>query len=500
MKRFFVKRTAYSLRYKLLFIFFMAIVICFGVGMYNFLTTHFLLEDMVSFVETSQRFSDVQTNLNAIQDNIDNYLFSRSTQSLQSYYDNYNRLQSNSDLFRKQAASTISAVKFKNMDGLIQHYLTTAENVMMAKRTEKTNQYLLTYQQVTEEYRCLKEYIEGVMASDLQKSALEYNEMQVSIQQRTTASYVLFGVSIALIVLIVVTMSTSVTKPITQLASYAQRVAEGEYGITIEKNYSSSELSALYDAFSVMVRNTRLYLDGLTEKQNLENELAQQKIKALEVDNVLHQVQLKALHAQMNPHFIFNTINIGAKIAMMQGDNVVCDYLENAADVFRYNLRGLGETTLSSELDNVAAYMKLLTIRFGTKLTYTATVDGALNTDRYLLPRMTLQPLVENAFIHGISPCEDGGWIRVTVSARGNHAIVVISNSGKEFPRHQIEALYSVNDHQMEETPGHLSGIGLKNVIKRLQLQFQIEQPLEVVSESGQTKVFLSIPLVMGGG
>lgn len=495
MKLLWSKREPYSLKRTLLFTFFTAILICFGVGLYIFLTAMFLLEDMTTFVETSRRFSDAQTNLNAVQDDIDNYLFSRSTQSLRSYYDNYNKLQSNADAFRKLAASTNSAIKFKNVNGLIQSYLTTAEDVMMAKRTEKTSQYLHTYQQVTEQYRDLKEYIQGIMATDMQKSAQQYEEMQITIQQRTMVSYILFGISIVFIVFIVVTLSTTVTRPITRLADYAKRVALGEYDIVIEKDDSSRELSNLYGAFDIMVSNTRLYLDGLTERQNLADELTQQKIKGLEFDNVLHHAQLKALHAQMNPHFIFNTINIGAKVAMMQGDHVVCDYLETAADVFRYNLEGLSEATLTNELDNVAAYMKLLMVRFGAKLIYNVSVDSDVNTDKYLLPRMTLQPLVENAFIHGISPCEEGGRIRVDVNRREDHAVIVISNTGVEFPQQQIEALYANTDRKGEENSGHLSGIGLKNVIKRLQLQFQTEQPIQVVSVSGQTNVTLMVPL-----
>ncbi|MDL2217361.1 histidine kinase [Christensenellaceae bacterium OttesenSCG-928-M15] len=480
-----------SLRGTLLFIFSISVLICFGVGMYNFLSTRFLLDDMASFIESSQQLSEVQANLNAVQDEVDDYLFSRSSQSLQNYYDSYNLLWSSADGLGAQASYTNSGIKLKNLSGLIQHYLSKAEDTVSAKRNENTARYLALYEELTLEGSALNDYIQNIMAADLQEGALQYNEMKGLLQQRTILSYALFGVALALVIIMVVTLSTQVTRPITRLAEYAKSVAGGAYDIDIGEDESSSEVSRLYEAFDIMLRNTRQYLDGIAEKQGLENELYHQKIKALEMDNALQQAQLQALHAQINPHFIFNTINIGAKMAMMQGDDMVSEYLENVAEVFRYNLEGLDEATLTEELDNVTAYMRLLTVRFGSKLQYVHEVHKGMHTSAYLLPRMTLQPLVENAFIHGVQPCEDGGRICVEAMEKDGCAIITITNTGKQFPEEKIRALYS--DQDAESPRGHISGIGLKNVIKRLQLQFQMERPLEISMVNGETVVRLSL-------
>ncbi|MDL2235376.1 histidine kinase [Christensenellaceae bacterium OttesenSCG-928-L17] len=480
-----------SLRGTLLFIFLISVLICFGVGMYNFLSTRLLLDDMASFVESSQQLSEVQANLNAVQDEVGDYLFSRSSQSLQNYYDYNNLLFGNADELAQQATYTNSGIRLKNLSGLIEHYLLTAEETVSAKRIESTARYLSLYEELTAEGRALNDYIQNIMAADLQEGALQYDDMKALIQRRTMLSYTLFGVALALVVFMVVTLSTQVTRPIKKLAEYAQSVAGGTYDIDIGEDESSREVSHLYEAFDIMLRNTRQYLVGIAENQALENELYHQQIKGLEMDNALQQAQLQALHAQINPHFIFNTINIGAKMAMMQGDDPVSEYLENVAEVFRYNLEGLNEATLFEELGNVATYMQLLSVRFGAKLDFTLTVQEGMDTDSYLLPRMTLQPLVENAFVHGVQPCEDGGKIAVDAKEQNGRAVITITNTGMQFPEEKIRAIYSGTG--MASPPGHISGIGLQNVIKRLQLQFQMERPLEIFSANGETIVQLSL-------
>ncbi len=481
-----------SIRSTLLSTFLLAVLICFAVGLFNYLSTRLMLAEMTTYVTASRKLSAIQTNIQTVQDETDLYLFSRSTESLQRYYDGFNSVQSNAEDLLRGVEYTKTGIKLKNLAGMLRHYLQSSDATIVAKRNEKTDEYASYYQNMTTEYRYISAYIQNILTADLQESALQYDNMQASIQQRTVLSYFLFVVSIVLVVALVATLSHKVATPITRLAEYADNVAQGDYTVTIGKDDSSSELSRLYSAFNIMILNTRLYLHGLSEKQALESELAQQRIKGLETDNALKQARLLALHAQMNPHFIFNTINIGAKLAMLQGDDMLCDYLENAADVFRYNLEGLDEATLAEELSNVDAYMRLLTTRFGDKLRYSQYLDASVDTRQCRLPRMTLQPLVENAFLHGVAPCETGGIIRVEATTKDGNVLIVIANTGQRFPQRSIDALY-------KETPppdsgGHASGIGLGNVIKRLQLCFQTQRPLAVIFENGETRVTLTLP------
>ena len=110
-------------------------------------------------------------------------------------------------------------------------------------------------------------------------------------------------------------------------------------------------MSVLYRTFRLMAANIKGHVEELRQKQRIESALSEQKVNNLKMKNALRESELLALQSQVNPHFIFNTINIGAQLAMLHGDDVTCTYFQNAADIFRYNLRGLGmPCVLSSEL------------------------------------------------------------------------------------------------------------------------------------------------------
>ena len=478
-----------SLRHTLLFTYFIAAIICVMVGVYNFLSSQFLLQRMTTFAEVNQQLSEVQTMTQTFQDNISDYLFSRNSVSLQSYYDNQNRLEKIVEQLQDESGQ--QDIRYVNLGGNLSHYLSSAEDLIVAKRNQKNTEYVKYYESVSYDFRLINQYMQSLMASELQESSVQYYEMQQVVTIRTALSYGLFGASIFFVVFLLINLSNNVSRPITRLAGYARRVAEGDYSIDICLEQENLEFKQLYESFEVMVENTRLYLESLKEKQKLENELAQQQIMSLEKDNLLQEAELHALHAQMNPHFIFNTINIGAKIAMLSGDEVVCEYLENAADVFRYNLAGLDNATLEEELGNVEAYMKLLTTRFGPRLKFDVQVDETVALKGVTLPRMTLQPLVENAFVHGVNLIEEGGQILLKISSDKDDTIVVIANTGPEFPKEKIEALYT---EEFQEHRGHLSGIGLKNVYRRLQIVCRCQRPVEIVSADGWTQVRLKLP------
>lgn len=217
--------------------------------------------------------------------------------------------------------------------------------------------------------------------------------------------------------------------------------------------------------------------------------------------NALRESELLALQSQVNPHFIFNTINIGAKIAMLQGDKTTCTYLENAADIFRYNLNGLdSNATLKQEIENVVSYMYLLQVRFSDMVDFSLEAD---KTDSELMgllvPRMTLQPIVENAYIHGISEMEEGGKIRLRAWRKENLAYVEVSDNGRGISPEKIESILNGSQKRTAESDprkrGHTTGIGLDNVLKRLRLFFDRRDVMWIECSGGLTKFTLVFPI-----
>ena len=161
-----------SLRHTLLFTYFFAAIICVMVGVYNFLSSQFLLQRMTTFAEVNQQLSEVQTMTQTFQDNISDYLFSRNSVSLQSYYDNQNQLEKIVEQLQDQSRQ--QDIRYVNLGGNLSHYLSSAEDLIVAKRNQKNTEYVKYYESVSYDFRLINQYIQSLMASELQESSVQY--------------------------------------------------------------------------------------------------------------------------------------------------------------------------------------------------------------------------------------------------------------------------------------------------------------------------------------
>jgi LytS/YehU family sensor histidine kinase len=186
--------------------------------------------------------------------------------------------------------------------------------------------------------------------------------------------------------------------------------------------------------------------------------LANVRLQARERELRLHasEAELKALHAQIRPHFLFNALN--AVAGLIRKDPALADRtVERLADVLRYTLRRSenGFATLGDELEFVRAYLEVERARFGERLTFTVDVDPGLHG--LLVPTMTLQTLVENAVKHGPGARREGGLVAVSARLVDGYLRVAVEDDGPG-PRVEPRTL----------DPGGVGGYGLDNLARRL--------------------------------
>ena len=194
------------------------------------------------------------------------------------------------------------------------------------------------------------------------------------------------------------------------------------------------------------------------------------------------QAELRALQAQINPHFLFNSLN--TLYGTISRDNAEARRLVlNLADIFRYFLQS--DRTfipVSEELRIVRAYLEIEQLRLGPKLRTRVEADPAALAAE--IPVLSIQPLVENAVKHGVAARSGEGFVHLRIQAAEDRVSVSVTNSGEWAPPPSGDG---VDPH-----PG--SGIGLSNVRRRLTLCFGQESDLRVGSENGATGVGFSIP------
>jgi two-component system, LytTR family, sensor kinase len=208
-----------------------------------------------------------------------------------------------------------------------------------------------------------------------------------------------------------------------------------------------------------------------------------EQLRSVQMQGLVSQAELKALQAQINPHFLFNSLNT-LYGTIDRGNAEARRLVLNLADVFRYLLRS--DRTLieiEEELRIVRAYLEIEQLRLGAKLRTEINVDEA--SLRATIPLLSVQPLVENAVKHGVAPRTGTGFVRLDITSRLDVLTVTVSNSGE-------------CDSTALTASGLNGGIGLANVRRRLELCYGEQSSFLAEVEDGVTTVGFLLPLRVG--
>jgi sensor histidine kinase YesM len=279
--------------------------------------------------------------------------------------------------------------------------------------------------------------------------------------------------------------SLSITRPVHQLTKAANELSQGRFNQQIEVK-SNDEIAFLARTFDKMRININDLILEIQQKAQLEHELQQSKL-------LLKESQFRSLQSQINPHFLFNTLNTLSKKAYLDGAEETSDLIVSVAGLLRYNLKRIDRSvTLFEEVVVLNQYMEIQKARFSDRLQFKSDIDESCLHVK--IPGLTLQPIIENAVIHAIEPEENGGTISFRIKNDGPRVIIEIEDSGKGMSRVKVEQLLKGN---VVPNEGHSTGIGFQNVVKRLYLFYGTEELVTIDSREGQgTKVVIQIPKV----
>ncbi len=201
--------------------------------------------------------------------------------------------------------------------------------------------------------------------------------------------------------------------------------------------------------------------------------------------------QIQALQAQINPHFLNNTLEMMNWQARMSGDTVVPKMIEALGTVldYRMNRANVREIHLSQELQCVNAYFYIMSMRFGQRLRIERDIDEELLD--VMVPPLILQPLVENAIVHGVEAMANG-TIEVKVYHDTDCMYLEVRNTGKEITeetQRKIQAILEGNEAQIPREPGRHTSIGIQNVNRRIRLVYGESYGLTITQEQGEETV-----------
>lgn len=220
-----------------------------------------------------------------------------------------------------------------------------------------------------------------------------------------------------------------------------------------------------------------------------------------DVEIYSRQVELAALQSQINPHFLYNTLDAIRGQAIQDNNREVAMMIQTLSAFFRYSISRKGNAvTLRDELDNVQNYMKIQQYRFEDRFRLDMEIEDPEVYD-YYVPRLILQPIVENAIQHGLENIREGGLITIDVEETDD-LIIMISDNGRGMTLQELDELNGrilAEKAEKKESPSSEKhkGIALANVQKRIELFFGVPYGLHVYSSIGQgTDVEITLPII----
>lgn len=286
------------------------------------------------------------------------------------------------------------------------------------------------------------------------------------------------GAACLLLAIIIFTLfALRITNPISELRNLMKKVVIGDLAVSIPI-HSRDEIGQLSQSFNIMVSKLsdlgyRLYESEIREKN----------------------AQISALQSQINPHFLYNTLGSISMYAEIQGNKEVVKMTNHLSKLLRYSINShQSQVPLHMELEHVTGYMAIQQIRFEDKIQFHVRIEPELLS--YSVIRFILQPIVENAIVHGIDKGNGYGTISLIGKKQDNHMVIQIQDDGAGMSAVHLQSLIERKFH-MTTTEEGTGGTGLMNVHRRIALRYGNQYGVTIESNLQQgTTISLTLPLI----
>ena len=435
-----------KLRTRILLVCAVMFIISFIITARSSLQTSILTNRMEDSFSTNRQLLDVQNSLQRIETDVEDFLNTRSTASLEAYYDDVRAYEERIGAFNIQPSENTIKTLEKNVVYMSRAYLQLADRAIAQKRGRDIDAYQESFSILQEQYRYLNAMIATLNSRQFEESAVDNDSVMESARAALRSQLMILMLMLFLGLFLIIMLGRMVDP--------------------------------------------------------IESALHEREIR---METQVKDAELKYLRAQINPHFLFNTLNAGTQLAMMEEADRTYQYLHKVADFYRYLVREEGATaTLQKEIEIVDDFMYIINVRFGGDIAYEKEIDETLLNAP--VPSMILQPLVENCTKHGFADMEGQKVIRLSARpvADGLMELSVADNGGgmsEEVIRHVLETDKTVTgaEQTQEDKGGAQSytqgGVGLRNVLKRLRMYYNREDVMEINSTEAGTKILLKLPL-----
>lgn len=439
--------------------------------------------------------NELSENLEQIQNSVYEYLNTKSSVALENYYRSVEEYREQIGRLNNENLDSEIKMLEKNIRNMSETYIDNTNETVQAKRGRNVEKYKSSYEEETQLYQYIEFYMYRLNNLRFHTNSENYQTLLRVMGTMEFMSIVIIVIVCLISLFVAVLLIREMTGPLGRLAVAANKVAEGNFNVELPDVAGNDEVGIVTKAFRKMVDSIREYIEK--QRVSMENEV-KMKERELSMEAHLKDAQLKYLQAQINPHFLFNSLNAGAQLAAMEDAEKTGLFVERMADFFRYNVKKMQEdANLYEEIEAVDNYIYILNVRFAGDIHYEKIIGP--DVENILVPSMILQPIVENAVTHGIRNQMDDARITLQVIQEKGRLRITVKDNGAGMTENQIQAVLQGNIQQTRKE-GDSTGIGMDNVIKRLELYYKQEHLLSIYSEGPGKGTEVTILLPLTGG
>lgn len=480
------------IRFKLGVMFAITTIFIFVVNIFMYFNINQMTQRLDEIYKSNVQLNDLSDALESVQGSMTDYLNTKTSDAMEDYYKNEQNLQVLLEGLEDEVTDNSLKLLERNIRRMSESYLKLTDSTIEAKRGRNVERYKAYYEQASKLCYYLEVYIASLNEERFRINTDSYVVLSGALTYLEYISILIFAGLAILDIILASLITRSITTPLQELSEAANKVAEGDvYQVETVSVHSMDEVGVVAVAFNQMALAIPRYMNQIRESMEKEQAM---KERELLMETHLKDAQLRVLQAQINPHFLFNTLNAGAQLAMLEDADRTYDYIQNVAAFFRYNIKkNNDEVSIADEIRLVDNYIYILNVRFSGDIHFSKEIEEDLLAVK--VPSMILQPLVENSVNYGIRDIDWEGKITLSVYRVDDHICLSVYDNGLGMTKQRIEEVLSKNagpDGRASDS----NGVGLTNVMERLTLYFEGKSQFEIESEGyGKgTEVVITIP------
>lgn len=363
------------------------------------------------------------------------------------------------------------------------HYMNYLENYNREENSSQTHYYTGAYLKIISD--SLGKYANLVMAEYLRYSYASFNrsmEQYRTLELRINVCVVIF-VFVCLIYMAVI--GRKIWHFLSSVMDYTGHLSRHEWNVPDMDGGRYQEFNVVIKALNSMKNEINSYIVEVKKKNEVEMQLQEERLRNERGERMLKEAGLKMLQMQIHPHFLFNTLNLIMRTVQMKENQTAVELIKSTAQILRSSISiKAALIPLMEELQNVEAYLYIQRLRYQERITFVTSYQIS-EAETILVPPMILQPIVENAIVHGLKDKGGGGRVELSVTEKEEYVEIAVTDNGVGFCADRILEI------EQETT----DRIGLLNVKKRLCFRFPNQDVFAIQTEEnvGAT-VWIRIP------